>query len=597
MQLRGLAAEGGDADRVLQQAARRSRGGRRCRRPEAAETPSAATSSARTDPTRPRQAGMRDLSRRGSRGTRPARPRRGAGRASALPGRPPVAASRLRTCTCSRPPNRSTRPSTRTASPWPKRWSSSSTSLQTRASTRPLGSTSSSARYDAPAFVRSRRLLATAYTPSTVRSSWSSIDRVPTSSGVVVGAGGRSRALPGGGRANKEPAKEGSWEPWVPTRRWWSRPKESRPPVGSDDARRDALSRRPLRGPVAGRGRSAVRRDRRRGAARSSRARDPHNVVHLTLGGRRAGGGAPLPRLARGRRPRRGRAARASGRCGRTTSGPTGSRAAARASSPRSRSSRTRPGAVLPHERTHAGPEGEPPAAAPRGSRAAGADLPALRRRRRRSRRRSARPDLAADGAALWRLPDADVSGLLRRPPAPDRRRPPPLRDRARLPRRARERRRAAACSSCSSRPPTPGSRSSRRTASSAGGPTSATAGVRRSTVEDALERLVGDAVRARGGGRLPGRPRGARDGRARQLDVELVDRYGHDGISYTPDWRRRSRRVDSRRGGRRLPAPADAHRGRLRAGARGEVLPQKTTYFFPKLLSGLLFLPLDEAQ
>ena len=24
------------------------------------------------------------------------------------------------------------------------------------------------------------------------------------------------------------------------------------------------------------------------------------------------------------------------------------------------------------------------------------------------------------------------------------------------------------------------------------------------------------------------------------ELDVQLVDRLGHDGISYTPDWRRR---------------------------------------------------------
>jgi uncharacterized protein (DUF1015 family) len=29
----------------------------------------------------------------------------------------------------------------------------------------------------------------------------------------------------------------------------------------------------------------------------------------------------------------------------------------------------------------------------------------------------------------------------------------------------------------------------------------------------------------------------------------------------------------------------------------RGEVLPQKTTYFFPKLLSGLLFHPLEELR
>ena len=50
----------------------------------------------------------------------------------------------------SRSRNRSTRPSTRTASPSPNRASSRSTSVQTRASIRPLGSTSSSARYGAP---------------------------------------------------------------------------------------------------------------------------------------------------------------------------------------------------------------------------------------------------------------------------------------------------------------------------------------------------------------------------------------------------------------------------------------------------------------
>ena len=29
------------------------------------------------------------------------------------------------------------------------------------------------------------------------------------------------------------------------------------------------------------------------------------------------------------------------------------------------------------------------------------------------------------------------------------------------------------------------------------------------------------------------------------ELDVELVDRFGHEGISYTPDWRDAVRRVD----------------------------------------------------
>ena len=47
-------------------------------------------------------------------------------------------------------------------------------SFQTRPSIRPLGSTSSIARYAEPLFVRSRRLRATAYTPSTTRSASSS---------------------------------------------------------------------------------------------------------------------------------------------------------------------------------------------------------------------------------------------------------------------------------------------------------------------------------------------------------------------------------------------------------------------------------------
>jgi uncharacterized protein (DUF1015 family) len=38
-------------------------------------------------------------------------------------------------------------------------------------------------------------------------------------------------------------------------------------------------------------------------------------------------------------------------------------------------------------------------------------------------------------------------------------------------------------------------------------------------------------------------------------------------------------------------PAPIDTVFERAR---RGDVLPQKTTYFFPKLTSGLLFFPLD---
>ena len=77
-------------------------------------------------------------------------------------------------------------------------------------------------------------------------------------------------------------------------------------------------------------------------------------------------------------------------------------------------------------------------------------------------------------------------------------------------------------------------------------------------------------------------------------LDVEIVDRLAPEGVTYTP---------------RRDEAEAAVDRGDAEGAfllrptriddvfayaRRGEVLPQKTTYFFPKLTSGLLFFPLD---
>jgi uncharacterized protein (DUF1015 family) len=74
------------------------------------------------------------------------------------------------------------------------------------------------------------------------------------------------------------------------------------------------------------------------------------------------------------------------------------------------------------------------------------------------------------------------------------------------------------------------------------------------------------------------------------QLDVELVDRLGHDGIEYTPDWREAVRRVhEGDAGAAYLLRPARIE-DVFAAARRGHVMPQKTTYFFPKLLSGLFF-------
>lgn len=91
------------------------------------------------------------------------------------------------------------------------------------------------------------------------------------------------------------------------------------------------------------------------------------------------------------------------------------------------------------------------------------------------------------------------------------------------------------------------------------------------------------------------------RDGRAAievgpagELDVELVDRYGHDGIAYTPDWREAVRRVDEGEADVAFLLRAARIEDVFERARCGEVLPQKTTYFFPKLLSGLLFHPLE---
>jgi uncharacterized protein (DUF1015 family) len=77
-------------------------------------------------------------------------------------------------------------------------------------------------------------------------------------------------------------------------------------------------------------------------------------------------------------------------------------------------------------------------------------------------------------------------------------------------------------------------------------------------------------------------------------LDVDIVERIAPEGVTYTP---------------RREEAVATVDRGEAEAAfllrptriedvwevaRRGETMPQKSTYFYPKLTSGLLFHPLD---
>ena len=78
------------------------------------------------------------------------------------------------------------------------------------------------------------------------------------------------------------------------------------------------------------------------------------------------------------------------------------------------------------------------------------------------------------------------------------------------------------------------------------------------------------------------------------ELDADLVDRYGLDGIGYTPQTAEAVAAVD--RGDAdiafllRAPRVEDV----FAEARRGRRMPPKSTYFFPKPLSGLLFHPLD---
>jgi uncharacterized protein (DUF1015 family) len=89
------------------------------------------------------------------------------------------------------------------------------------------------------------------------------------------------------------------------------------------------------------------------------------------------------------------------------------------------------------------------------------------------------------------------------------------------------------------------------------------------------------------------------RDGRAElavdgnELDVQLVDRLGHEGISYTPDWREAVRAVDDGEAQVAVLMRPTRIEDVFAVAQRGETMPQKSTYFYPKLVSGLLFLPL----
>jgi len=80
--------------------------------------------------------------------------------------------------------------------------------------------------------------------------------------------------------------------------------------------------------------------------------------------------------------------------------------------------------------------------------------------------------------------------------------------------------------------------------------------------------------------------------GREGELDVQLVESLGPRGISYTPSVEEAVAAVDSGRAAGAFFVRPTRIEDVFRFAQRGETLPQKTTYFYPKLLSGLLFHP-----
>jgi uncharacterized protein (DUF1015 family) len=76
-------------------------------------------------------------------------------------------------------------------------------------------------------------------------------------------------------------------------------------------------------------------------------------------------------------------------------------------------------------------------------------------------------------------------------------------------------------------------------------------------------------------------------------LDTQLVESLGPEVVGYTPSLDEAVAAVDEGRAQAAFLLRPTRIEDVFAAAKRGEVLPQKTTYFYPKLLSGLLFLPL----
>jgi len=77
-------------------------------------------------------------------------------------------------------------------------------------------------------------------------------------------------------------------------------------------------------------------------------------------------------------------------------------------------------------------------------------------------------------------------------------------------------------------------------------------------------------------------------------LDPEIVDALKPEGVSYTPQRREAVAAVDRGDAEAAFLLRPTRIEDVWEVAERGDVMPQKSTFFYPKLTSGLLFLPLD---
>ena len=109
--------------------------------------------------------------------------------------------------------------------------------------------------------------------------------------------------------------------------------------------------------------------------------------------------------------------------------------------------------------------------------------------------------------------------------------------------------------------------------------------GVRGTPIDEPGDELPGVVLYRRGGYELL-----EGDG----LDVEVVDALAPQGVSYTPQRGEAVAAVDHGEAEAAFLLRPTRIEDVFTRAREGQVLPQKTTYFFPKLTSGLLFQPLD---